>query len=144
MTSHQPARRGRRGLLTVVLLAVAGLAGWGLWTTLVARNKAIEYRLAKVERGNLTSTVSASGTLNAVTTVQVGSQISGQIKEVFVDFNSPVKQGQQLARIDPESFQHLGGLLHDRPVGPRPHEDCDFHPGDGNRIFAHYFPRTWP
>ena len=105
MTSHQPARRGRRGLLTVVLLAVAGLAGWGLWTTLVARNKAIEYRLAKVERGNLTSTVSASGTLNAVTTVQVGSQISGQIKEIFVDFNSPVKQGQLLARIDPESFQ---------------------------------------
>jgi HlyD family secretion protein len=92
-------------LLTVVLLTVAILAGWGLWTMLAARNKAVEYRVAKVERGSLTSTVSASGTLNAVTTVQVGSQISGQIKEIFVDFNSPVKQGQLLARIDPESFQ---------------------------------------
>jgi len=92
-------------LLTVVLLAIAVLAGWGLWTTLVTRSKSIEYRLAKVERGNLTSMVSASGTLNAVTTVQVGSQISGQIREIFVDFNSPVKQGQLLARIDPESFQ---------------------------------------
>ena len=105
MKPHQPARRGRRGLLIVVFLAVAAIAGWGLWKTLLARSNALEYRLAKVERGNLTSTVSASGTLNAVTTVQVGSQISGQIREIFVDFNSPVKRGQLLARIDPETFQ---------------------------------------
>ena len=61
--------------------------------------------MAKVERGALTSVVSASGTLSAVTTVAVGSQISGQIKELFVDFNSTVKQGQLLARIDPETFE---------------------------------------
>ena len=63
------------------------------------------YRTAKAERGNVTSVVSASGSLSAVTTVAVGSQISGQIKELFVDFNSQVKQGQLLARIDPETFE---------------------------------------
>jgi HlyD family secretion protein len=105
MTPRHAARRRRRGLLAVVFLAISALAVWALWTTLDAGRKAVEYRLAKVERGNLTSTVSASGTLNAVTTVQVGSQISGQIREIFVDFNSPVRQGQLLARIDPESFQ---------------------------------------
>ena len=70
-----------------------------------ARSDGPEYRVAKVERGNLTATVSASGTLSAVTTVQVGSQISGQIKETLADFNTPVKKGQLLARIDPESFE---------------------------------------
>ena len=63
------------------------------------------FRTAKVERGNVTSVVSASGSLSAVTTVAVGSQISGQIKELFVDFNSQVKKGQLLARIDPETFE---------------------------------------
>jgi HlyD family secretion protein len=50
--------------------------------------------------------VSSTGTVNPVTSVQVGSQVSGQIKELFVDFNSPVKQGQLIARIDPETFQY--------------------------------------
>lgn len=63
------------------------------------------FRVAKVERGAIVSVVSASGTLAAVTTVAVGSQISGQIKELFVDFNSPVKKDQLLARIDPETFE---------------------------------------
>ena len=97
-------RQRRRALLALVLLTLAALAGWGLWTTFLAGDKTPEYRLAKAERGNLTSTVSASGTLNAVTTVQVGSTISGQIKEIFVDFNSQVKEGQLLARIDPDAF----------------------------------------
>ena len=51
------------------------------------------------------SVVSASGTLNAVTTVQVGSQVSGQIKELYVDFNSPVEADQLIARLDPEIFE---------------------------------------
>jgi HlyD family secretion protein len=104
-TPVRPRRQRRRALLSLVFLSIVAVAGWGLWATLAARNKAPEYRLAKVERGHLTSTVSAAGTLNAVTTVQVGSTISGQIKEIFVDFNSPVTRGQRLARIDPESFE---------------------------------------
>lgn len=98
-------RRKPRALVMLTALGVAALVAWGLWTAFGARGNAPEFRLAKVERGSLTATVSASGTLSAVTTVQVGSQISGQIREILVDFNSPVKRGQLLARIDPESFE---------------------------------------
>ncbi len=79
-------------------------AGFAWWYFGTGAN-APAYRVAKVERGNVTSVVSASGSLSAVTTVLVGSQISGQIKELFVDFNSQVKKGQLLARIDPETFE---------------------------------------
>jgi HlyD family secretion protein len=65
-----------------------------------------DFRLAKLERGPLTASVSASGTLNPVVSVQVGSQVSGQIREVLVDFNSEVKRDQLIARIDPESFEY--------------------------------------
>ena len=53
----------------------------------------------------MAAAVAASGTLNAVTTVQVGSQISGQVKEIHADFNTPVKKGQVIARIDPATFE---------------------------------------
>lgn len=88
----------------IALVIVAGIA-FGLWKSFGGGNGAPEYRFAKVERGNVTSVVSASGTLNAVTTVLVGSQISGQIKELLVDFNSVVRKGQLLARIDPETYE---------------------------------------
>ena len=64
-----------------------------------------KYRLGKVERGPLQAVVVASGTLNAVTTVQVGSQVSGQILEIFADFNTQVKKDQVIAKIDPQSFE---------------------------------------
>jgi HlyD family secretion protein len=59
------------------------------------------YRFAAVTRGNLESTVSATGALSAVKTVQVGTQVSGQIAAIYADFNQKVKKGQLLARIDP-------------------------------------------
>jgi HlyD family secretion protein len=59
------------------------------------------YRTASVERATIQSTVSSTGTLNAVTTVQVGTQVSGQIAKIYVDFNDHVKKGQLLATIDP-------------------------------------------
>jgi len=61
----------------------------------------VVYRFATVERGNIQQTVSATGTLNAVKTVQVGTQVSGQVAAEFADFNDHVKKGQLLARIDP-------------------------------------------
>ena len=59
------------------------------------------YRTAPVTRATLTSTVSATGALSAVRTVQVGTQVSGQVAKIYVDFNDKVKKGQLLARIDP-------------------------------------------
>jgi HlyD family secretion protein len=65
------------------------------------QSSAPQYMTARVERGNLRNTVTATGTLQAVTTVQVGSQASGTISSLNVDFNSPVKQGQVIAQLDP-------------------------------------------
>ena len=59
----------------------------------------------KITRGDIKSTISSTGTVNAVTTVQVGTQVSGTIQKLFVDFNSPVKKGQLLAQIDPSILE---------------------------------------
>lgn len=95
--------RRRILLLGSFLLLCAGGAGYWL---LAANGQQAGYKFAKVEKGSLTAAVSAAGTLNPVSAVQVGSQISGQIKEILVDFNSPVKAGQLVARIDPETYQY--------------------------------------
>src|SRR5438445_8266470 len=86
---------------------VAALVGGGVWGYLYAqsRGNVPKYRMVRVERGPLTAAVSATGNLNAVITVQVGSQVSGQIKELKVDFNSIVKKNQVIARIDPDIFE---------------------------------------
>jgi HlyD family secretion protein len=64
------------------------------------------YRSAKLERGSVQAAVASSGTVNPVSQVSVGSQVSGQIKEMRADFNTEVKKGQLIARIDPESFEY--------------------------------------
>jgi HlyD family secretion protein len=91
----------------IPIVVVVLLLGAGIWGYLYAqgRNSSPKYRLTQVERGPLTAAVSATGNLNAVITVQVGSQVSGQIKELLVDFNSVVKKGQIIARIDPQIFE---------------------------------------
>lgn len=90
--------------LTLFLLFLAGAAVL-LWQPLGGRAVAPAYSTVTVDRGDLTVSVAAAGTLNAVVLVEVGSQISGQVKEVFVDFNSPVERGQLIARIDPDILQ---------------------------------------
>ncbi len=95
-----PQRRFAYAVVAVLLiLAAAGamLFGWH-------EDDAPDYRLARVERGPIVSTVTASGTLAAVVTVQVGSQISGQLKEIYADFNSEVKAGELIARLDPATY----------------------------------------
>jgi HlyD family secretion protein len=83
------------GGAALALLAVAGIYFWE------NQASAPQYMSAKVERGSLRNTVTATGALQAVTTVQVGSQASGTISALNVDFNSPVKQGQVIAQLDP-------------------------------------------
>ena len=89
----------------VVGLALAGGGGAWWWSQRSAA-ETVQYRTAKIERGNLQATVSASGAVNPVTQVSVGTQVSGQIKDLYVDFNSEVKAGQLIARIDPETFEY--------------------------------------
>ena len=85
-------------VLLALLIGVGGVA----W---LRSEKSPKYRTAPVERGEITATISASGTLNAVITVQVGSQISGKIKHLYADFNSRVEKGQLIARIDPDTLE---------------------------------------
>jgi HlyD family secretion protein len=98
-----PLARRRWPWLVAAILA-AGVAATAAWWYLRGEAAPV-FRTAKVERGAITAVVSSSGTLNAVTTVLVGSQVSGQIKDLYVDFNTQVKKGQLLARIDPETFE---------------------------------------
>jgi HlyD family secretion protein len=91
-------------IAAAVLLALAGGGAW--WWTQRAKTEDVTYRTAKIERGNLQATVSASGAVNPVTQVSVGTQVSGQIKELYADFNSEVKAGQLIALIDPETFEY--------------------------------------
>lgn len=79
----------------IVMLALAAFYFWGNQST------ATQYLTARVDRGNLRNTVTATGALQAVTTVQVGSQASGTISALYVDFNSIVKKGQIVAQWDP-------------------------------------------
>ncbi|MFA4968752.1 MAG: HlyD family efflux transporter periplasmic adaptor subunit [Sulfuritalea sp.] len=95
----------RLGLVSFALIIFAA-AGYATWRYYGTAGDAPKFKLAKVESGPLTAAVSATGTLNPVVSVQVGSQVSGQIKEILVDFNSPVKSGQIIAQLDPETYQH--------------------------------------
>jgi HlyD family secretion protein len=97
----------------ISLVLVAGVLGVGIWAYFYAQagGSAPKFRMTKVERGSITAAISATGNLNAVTTVQVGSQVSGQIKELFVDFNSVVTKGQIIARIDPQIFESQVGQV---------------------------------
>jgi HlyD family secretion protein len=65
----------------------------------------VRYRFAKVERGPIEAVLVASGTLNAVTSIQLRAQIAGEIKELYADFNTPVKKGEVIARLDATSFE---------------------------------------
>src|SRR4030042_566537 len=64
-----------------------------------------KFRTDKISRGDIEMAVTATGTVNPVTTVLVGTQVSGTVKNIYVDFNSPVKKGQLIARIDPALFE---------------------------------------
>src|SRR6185295_9498662 len=92
------------GILLGLVLAGASGLGW-YWYRGKSAEGELRYRTAKVVRGPIAAVVAASGTLNAVSTVQVASQISGQVQTIHADFNTAVKKDQVIARIDPSSFE---------------------------------------
>jgi HlyD family secretion protein len=92
----------RKSVMGSLLVLAAG--GVGLWYYLSNKNQAL-FQTAPVERGTVRASISATGNCNAVVTVQVGSQVSGNIKALYADFNTKVKKGQLVAVIDPQAFQ---------------------------------------
>src|SRR5499426_2812200 len=94
----------RRALwISLALLAAGGVTAGYVYTQ--AAGSKPPFRTAPVTRGPVTAAISATGTLNAVITVMVGSQVSGQVKQLLADFNSQVKNNQVIARIDPDIFE---------------------------------------
>ncbi|MDD5285485.1 MAG: efflux RND transporter periplasmic adaptor subunit [Desulfuromonadaceae bacterium] len=86
-------------IITGIIILIAGLAGF-----FYKRTPETSYKTVRIERGTIISNVAATGNLSAVTTVQVGTQVSGTIQKLYVDYNSRVKKGQAIAEIDPSLF----------------------------------------
>src|SRR5690606_22488108 len=93
----------RKGAIAAVAIVVVATAAW--WWQQRGDGDAAGYRTTTVERGDIRVAISATGTLSAISTVTVGSQVSGQVTEVLVDFNDKVEQGQVIARIDPSTYE---------------------------------------
>jgi HlyD family secretion protein len=102
-TPVTPRRRG--AWLFGGLLSLAVLAGVAAFWWLSAAGGSVQYTTAPVTRGDVTRTVTATGTVNPVLTIIVGSYVSGVIQEVHCDYNTEVKQGQVCAKIDPRPYQ---------------------------------------
>ena len=99
-------RTGANALKWILILLFLGGAAWGGWWYWKRPDeKQPEYRTATVTRGDLIQAVTASGQLNPVVNVQVGSQISGIIQQLYADFNSVVTQGQVIAVLDPATYR---------------------------------------
>jgi HlyD family secretion protein len=89
----------------IIAAIIVVLIGAGAFIFYKSRNGAVKFKTTPVTSGPLRSTVTATGTMNAVTTVLVGTQVSGTLKKLYVDFNSKVKKGQIIAEIDPAILQ---------------------------------------
>jgi len=90
-------------LVALALLAVAGGGGFSFYTH--SHSQTLNFNTVAVSRGDLVATVTATGTLNPVKSVQVGCQVSGRISDIYVDFNSEVKSGDLIAQIEPRTYQ---------------------------------------
>ena len=96
----------KKAAIWIAMLCVFVGAGFGVWRYRVLhRRPEVEYKTAPAERRHLVARVTASGTLSALVTVQVGTQVSGRIQVLKADFNSPVTKGQLVAKIDPQLFE---------------------------------------
>jgi len=94
-------------LILLIIALISAVWLWGKDRIWAPEKAQAQYKLTKVDRKDMVNTVSATGELSAVVTVEVGTEVSGQIKELLVDYNTPVNAGQIIARIDPEGYQTL-------------------------------------
>ncbi|HEY4362666.1 MAG TPA: efflux RND transporter periplasmic adaptor subunit [Bryobacteraceae bacterium] len=95
------ASNGKWVIGVVVVIALAAVGGFTFYNS----NKKVDYITAKIDKGDIDAVISSTGACNAVVTVQVGSQVSGNILELHADFNSKVRAGELVAVIDPAPFQ---------------------------------------
>lgn len=98
-------RSVKRAVITLVALAILGAAGYYGYERYKGEKPTIQLVTATVSRGSVVQGIDATGRLQAVTTVQVGSQVSGTIKSLYADFNSQVRKGQLIAELEPSLFQ---------------------------------------
>src|ERR1044071_3572975 len=89
----------------IVVLALIGGGAYYWYTTRESSAKKIEYRTATITRGEIAQVVTANGTLNAVTNVNVGALVSATVQKIYVDHNSRVTNGQLIAELDPATYQ---------------------------------------
>lgn len=106
----RPRKKGGWVKWVIFLLLVAGLVAGGIWYQKRPKDEAPDFKTATIVRGDLVQMVTANGQLNPVKSVQVGSQVSGIILEIAADFNSQVKEGDVIAKIDPATFQQSVSL----------------------------------
>jgi HlyD family secretion protein len=95
----------KKTLIIIGVVAVAAIAIILALKPFSKKEEAVSFNTVKVEKANITNTVTATGTIEAIKTVNVGTQVSGILQHVYVDFNDNVKQGQLLARLDETSLQ---------------------------------------
>jgi HlyD family secretion protein len=98
--------------VVMLVLAAGAVVGCVYGYRRATRPAELSYRTVTVDRGPIVARVTATGTLSAHVTVQVGAQVSGRLTEILVDFNSSVKKGQILARLDPELYKAALGGAH--------------------------------
>ena len=94
----------KRVLISIALFALVGAAAYYQQSKNKSKEEEPKFRTALVDMGNITQTVTASGTLNPVALINVGSQVSGTVVELNADFNDRVKKGQVLLKLDPTIF----------------------------------------
>jgi HlyD family secretion protein len=104
MLNQNKRRKRSKVIIVFVMLVIVSVISAYVYHVKTLKKEA-KYETARTGKGNIEAKVTATGTLSALVTVQVGSQVSGRLLEILVDFNSAVKKGDVLARIDPQFFK---------------------------------------
>jgi HlyD family secretion protein len=92
-------------IIVLLMITVVSASGLGAWYYFGSEKKAQAYVIEEVSKGSIRKSISASGSLAALTTVEIGSQVSGNIQKIYVDFNDEVKAGQLIAQLESSTFE---------------------------------------